>query len=162
MARPTVKPAAKPTINPTALKQKRGRPANNSNKWIKKSCIWFLLCFWPFHEVRVIHALKPLAWKSRDFLTNLFIKISILWAPNSLLRLTPFNCSFTHKASVFLLSTSTGLGGFSSTTLLSDFNDLLVFLFSFPTGLGGFSSINSSGYLLSFSTRLAVVFTKTK
>ena len=29
--------------------------------------------------MQVIHALKSLAWKSRDFLTNLFIEISIYW-----------------------------------------------------------------------------------
>ena len=71
------------SIKPTALKQKRGQPANSSNKQTKKSCIWFLLCFWPFHKVRVIHALKPLAWKSRDFLTDPLIEISILRAPTS-------------------------------------------------------------------------------
>ena len=68
-----------------------------------------------------------------------------------LLRPTPLNCSLTHKASVFLLSTPTGLGGFSSTTFLSDSNDLSVFLLSFPTGLGGFSSIDSSGFPPQFS-----------
>ena len=148
---------AKPTVKPTAPKQKRGRPANNSNKRIKKSCVWFLSCFWPFHEVQIIHALKPLAWKSRDFfnrfnyqnyylLKTLSIEISILRAPTSPLRPTPLNYSLMHKALVFLLSISTRLGGFSSTTFLSDFNNLLVFLFSFPIGLGGFSSINLSGF----------------
>ena len=83
MARPTVKPAAKPTVKltapvkPTVLKQKRGQPANSSNKRTKKSCVWFLSCFWPFYKVQVIHALKLLAWKSRDFLTDPITEISI-------------------------------------------------------------------------------------
>ena len=51
-----------------------------------------------------------------------------------------------HKALVFLLSTPTGLGGFSSTTFLSDSNNLLVFLLGFPIGLGGFSLIDLSGF----------------
>ena len=56
-----------------------------------------------------------------------------------------------HKASVFLLSTPIGLEGFSSTTFLSDSNDLSVFLLSFSTRLGGFLSINLSGFLPQFS-----------
>ena len=61
MARPTIKPAAKPTVKPTAPKRKRGRPANSSNKQTKKSCVWFLSCFWLFYKVQIIHTLKPLA-----------------------------------------------------------------------------------------------------
>ena len=56
-----------------------------------------------------------------------------------------------HKALVFLLSTLTRLGGFSSTIFLSDSNDLLVFFFSFPIELGGFSLINLSGFSSQFS-----------
>ena len=44
MSRPTIKP----TTKPTALKQKQGQPANNSNKQTKNSWVWFLLCFWLF------------------------------------------------------------------------------------------------------------------
>ena len=35
MARPTIKPTAKPI----ALKQKQIQPANNSNKWTKKNYV---------------------------------------------------------------------------------------------------------------------------
>ena len=69
----------------------------------------------------------------------------------NLLRPTPLNCSLTHKALVFLLSTPTGLGGFSSTTFLSDFNNLLVFLLSFLTELGGFLLIDLFGFFPQFS-----------
>ena len=104
---------------------------------------------------------------SRDFLTNptteiSIHRISILWAPNSSLKPTPLNWSLTHKALVFLLSTPTGLGGFLSTTFLSDSNDLSVFLLSFPTGLGGFSLIDLSDFLPQFSHWVRRFFTKTK
>ena len=79
------------------------------------------------------------------------IKISIFQTLTSLLRLTPLNCSFIHKTSIFLLSTSTGLGGFLLTIFLLDFNDFLVFFLSFPIELGGFSLIDLSGFFSQFS-----------
>ena len=148
MARPTIKPAAKLT----APKRKQGQLANSSNKWTKKSCIWFLSCFWPFYKLQVIHALKTFSLKiiwhpNWPTYRNFYYRNFNLSSSNlNLLRSTFLNYSLTHKASVFLLSTPTGLGGFLSTTFLSDSNNLLVFPLSFSTGLGSFSSIDSSGF----------------
>ena len=129
------------------------------------------IVFLAFSQGARIYALKSLAWMSRDFLTNSTTEISILqnfyllnFYPSSfnlnLLRLTPLNCSFTHKVLVFLLSTPAGLGSFLLMTFLSDSNDLLIFLFSFPTKLGGFLLINLSGFLLQFSYWVRRFFTK--
>ena len=79
----------------------------------------------------------------------------------NLLRPTPLNYSFTHKALVFFFSTPTALGSFSSTTFLPDFiNDLLVFLLRFSTGLGSFSSIDLAGFFSQFFYWVRRFFTK--
>ena len=127
---------ARPTIRSTAPKQKKGQPVNSTNKRAKKNWAVFGFCrVFGLFKVQVIHALKFLAWKSCDFLTNplikiLLIEISIFWASTLPLRPTPLNCNLTYKASVFLLSTLTGLGGFLLTIFLST-TLLMIFWFSF-------------------------------
>ena len=81
MARPIIKPAAKPTIRLMALKQKQGQPPGVialTNKLKRTELHLVVIVFLAFFEVRVIHTLKRLAWKSRDFfLTNLTIETAI-------------------------------------------------------------------------------------
>ena len=126
MARPTIKPTAKSTVRLTTPKQKQGRPPSKStNKWAKKNwAVFDFYCVFGLFEVRVTHALKLLAWKSCDFLTDptteiSIYQISIFWAPTSSLRPTLLNYSLMHKAPVFLLSTPIELKGFLLTTSLS-------------------------------------------
>ena len=127
----------------------------------------FLLCFWLFHEVRVIHALKPLAWKSRDFLTDPLIEISIHrnFYPSS------FNLTFeTDPSQLQLYVQGVGFSPqysywvrrfFIDNLSIYDFvNDLSVFLLSFSTGLEGFSSIDLAGFPSQFSYWVRRFFTK--
>ena len=75
MGKSTIKPVAKLT----ALKQKQDWPPNNNtNKRAKKNLavfgFYYILAFF---KMWVIHALKSLAWKSHNLLTNTTTKISI-------------------------------------------------------------------------------------
>ena len=181
MARPIIKPEAKPTVKPTAPKRKRGRsPGKSTNKRVKKNWAAFdFYCVFGLFEVRVIEALSlEVTWfpnqptfRNRYPSKFLSIKISIHrnfyllnFYPSSfnlnLLRPTPLNCSFMHKASVFLLSTPTGLGGFSSMTFPPTLSTIFRFSSSVPTGLGGFSSIDLAGFPPQFSYWVRRFFTK--
>ena len=67
-----------------------------------------------------------------------------------------------YKTLVFILSTPTGLEGFSSTIFLFNFNDLLIFLLSFLTRLGNFSLIDLFGFLPQFSYWIKSFFYQNK
>ena len=75
MARPTINPAAKPTT----LKQKQSQLSGNStNKQVKMN--WAMFGFYyvfNYFKMWIINVLKPLAWKLRDFLTDLPIETSM-------------------------------------------------------------------------------------
>ena len=98
----------------------------------------------------------------KTVINQIFIhQSSILWAPTSSLRPTPLNYSLTHKASIFILSIPTTLGGFSLTIFL--FTTLLmIFRFSSSVSLLGWEVFHRSiclFYLLSFPTGLGGFFT---
>ena len=86
--------------------------------------------------------------------------ISIFRAPTSSLRPILLNYSFTHKASVFLFSTPTRLGDFSSTTFPPTLSTISRFSSSVPTELGGFSLIDLAGFPSQFPYWVRKFFTK--
>lgn len=106
IARPTIKPSA--TTKP--IKQKQGRLANNSNKRAEKSSGWFLLYFWAFFDVWIIHifSLQFIYVTVYITSTNQLSKIFylLIWASSffSLIFQSFAQYPITYKVSVFLFS----------------------------------------------------------
>ena len=67
-----------------------------------------------------------------------------------------------HKVLVIFFSTFTGLGGFSLTIFLSNFNHISVFVSSFSFELGDFHQLIYLIFFLNFFTKLEGFFTKTE